>query len=196
MTLETITARLRSQLGDARVAEAEVHTACQDIRTQGNATYLAATYLDAGPCDAPLTAAREIMDDALRRFADIRRAVDSAELGLAHESERTREPDPEARIIVATIRSIAEVAEGLGAEVAEIGTLAAARVRDFAEFDSLHVRVGRDLDVADLDSVDDGLARLRALEAVLVSTATTSMVEELTWRRMLLDPLLNESRGG
>lgn len=195
MTLEKITAQLRLLLGAARVAEADVHSACRDIRTLSTSIYSATTYLEAGRREAPLAAAREIVGSALRRFSDVRRAVDAAELDLTQEADRTLEPAPECRIIVDTIRSIAEVTEELGEEIGGVGDSAADRVRALAEFDSLQLRVAHDLDGADLNSVDDGLERLRALEFDLVSTASTAALEELTWRRMMLDPLLGGSSG-
>lgn len=195
-------ARARDLLDDARVAEAAVDTAAATLFRLGGDIARAGTRREAARNGARVAAERDRVSGLLDELAVLAAAADRLDVELADsaggeaqadcgaprgerpqgEAPRGEAPRGEARALLDSVRRVLEAAGERGRECVWIGELARDRVHDFAEFDLLYTRASRHLDHSDADAASADLARLIALERVLVSTEVAAKLDELRFR--------------
>lgn len=188
LTSDSLADAARELLADVRSADRAVHDAVDTIRALSLPIHRAGARREIARHGAPLAGARDRLDLALGRLVGLHQRGDDleAELDRAVGDDDPRATD--ARVMLGTARRIMEAAGDWGVECARLGDRAAARVRGFAEFHVLHLRVSRQVRDLDLGGADAGLERLAELAAALTAPETTALLDELQFRRLVQGP--------
>lgn len=187
MSIEVLTHEIRELHADARSAVDAAHEVAAVLLAVARRVNLATTYTAASRWESTLIAALEVLNATMEDLMSIESAVELVTQELDRLATLDNPAAAEARIRIGVTVDLVEIAGTQCIEYGNIAELAAQRVADFHEFETLTARTAQALHEGDAETFDRDIARVADLAAVLSTLDTEATLDALAYRRAGLD---------